>query len=160
MNNNKEISEYTDAKAQNNEINLQTDTTLTKKWSSKEDLLLIKLIKSSSKPIIWKQIAENFNKTTKQCYARYKKINPKFNKGKWSSDEENQLQKLVDKYGKKWSVITKFLKTRSNKQIRDHYNNCMDKSVNKNIFSEEELNKIKSLYMIRSLYNLILDTWP
>ena len=76
MNNNKEISEYTDAKAQNNEINLQTDTTLTKKWSSKEDLLLIKLIKSSSMHsvgIAWKHVMKHFVK------------DHVFNKIKWNS---------------------------------------------------------------------------
>jgi len=120
----------------------------TRKWSEKEDNLLLNLIRSNLKPIKWNQISFNFNKTARQCYARYRKINPKYAKGKWSSDEENKLQKLVDTYGKKWSVVSKYLKTRSNKQIRDHYNNCMDKNLNRNNFTEEEINKIKALFMI------------
>jgi len=119
-----------------------------KKWTDSEDKKLLNLINSSSYPVTWNKIAANFNKTARQCYSRYKQINPNFNKGKWSTDEEDKLRRLVDKIGKKWSTIAKNLKTRSSKQIRDHYNNCMDKSVNKTMFSEEEIQKIKNLFML------------
>ena len=134
----------------NLELELQDNKTqkqIYKLWTYEEDLKLIELVNKKDSLIKWNEIAVNFNKTVRQCYSRYKQINPNLNKGKWTLEEEDNLKKLVDKYGKKWSQLSKHLKTRSSKQIRDHFNNCMDNTISKEKFSKEEIDKIKCLYM-------------
>ena len=63
----------------------------------------------------------------------------------WTTQEENLLLDLVKKHGKNWAKIAVLFKTRSGKQIRDHFYYCMD--GNKNNFTEEEDDKIKSLFL-------------
>jgi len=112
-------------------------------WSHDEDSLLLNLIESEKQKgnkIKWLEIALNFDKDYKQCYSRYRQINPMLNRGYWSKKEEEKLIELVNLKGKKWASISKILETRSGKQIRHHYNNITDSLVNKLSFSEEEHN--------------------
>lgn len=52
-----------------------------------------------------------------------KKRNP------WTAQEDETLLKLVKQHGKRWSVISKHMGTRTGKQIRDRYLNKFDPSV-------------------------------
>ncbi len=116
------------------------------KWTKENDKRLIGLIENYPRPKInWSEIADHFDHKTKtQCYSRYRQINPSLNKGTWSKNEEELLVELVNKYGKNWAKIATIHKTRSGKQIRDHFNYCIN---NKNNFTEEEDIKIKNLYL-------------
>lgn len=117
-------------------------------WTREEDQLLLHHIKHCKKPVKWKLISTYFKtKSSRQCYSRYKQINPDLNKGKWTKEEEDCLFKYIEKLGKKWSMLAKMLRTRSSKQIRDHYNNCMDLTVNKCRFSITEDELIKKGFM-------------
>lgn len=115
------------------------------KWTKEDDDKLLNLIEHYPKPkIVWAEIANNFsNKSKTQCYSRYRQINPNLNKGAWSKHEEDLLIELVGKFGKNWAKIASIHKTRSGKQIRDHYNYCIDNKTN---YTEEEDQKILSLY--------------
>ena len=67
-------------------------------WTKEEDELLLKLLEKESlknKEINWKDIALHFKKNNKQCYYRSRQINPKYNKGLWTKEEDIQLLKLV-----------------------------------------------------------------
>ena len=117
-------------------------------WSQVEDTLLLNLIeteKQKGNKINWIDIALNFNKDYKQCYSRYRQINPKLKRGYWSKKEEEKLIELINIIGKKWATISKIIGTRSGKQIRLHYNNITDSRVNKLSFSEEEHNRLIDL---------------
>ena len=104
-------------------------------WSKKEDELLLSLAKKNNYRN-WKKVAESFNdKTGVQCYSRYKLINPIIKKGYWTEEEDIKLLDLIKVYGKNWSMLSKMIKTRSRKQIRDRYNNNLDKNINKEISS-------------------------
>ena len=117
-------------------------------WSELEDKTLLKLIKEyNEKRIKWTEIAKSIDKTAKQCYSRYRQINPSFKKGMWTKSEENLLSELVEKHGKKWALIAKIFKTRSGKQIRHHYLNILDINNKKKGFTPEEDLKIKDLYL-------------
>jgi len=119
-----------------------------KKWNKDDDNILIKLVQSYKTKIKWFEISKNFDKTTLQCYSRYRQINPILIKGKWNPKEDEQLKSLVKKHGKKWAFISKLIKNRSGKQIRDRYINCLDDKNLKRGFSLEEDAKIKELYNI------------
>jgi hypothetical protein len=40
-------------------------------------------------------------------------------KGSWKKEEDNLILNLISKYGKKWAKISKIIKNRNGKQIRD-----------------------------------------
>ena len=132
----------------NKTINIRKDKATPKKinrWSAEEDEILLNLIKNSSTPINWVQISTHFqNKSARQCYLKYRHINPILNKGRWSKDEDDLLYKLIEQYGKNWAKISEILKNRSCKQVRDHFMYC---SSTNHKFTDEDDNQIKQLYL-------------
>jgi len=117
-------------------------------WTPEEDGLLLEKVKEfNDRTIKWTEVAKSINKSAKQCYSRFRQINPSHNKGFWTKDEEDKLIELIKIHGKKWALISKILKTRSGKQIRHHYINSLDVNNTKKVFTEEEDHKIKELYL-------------
>lgn len=109
-----------------------------KKWNKEEDKLLIQLAQKYNEKN-WKEISSKFNnKNPLQCFSRYKRIRPGIKKGTWKKEEDEQIIKLVKKYGNAWSKISREIKTRNGKQIRDRYLNVLDPSVNKDKFTYSE----------------------
>lgn len=95
----------------------------------------------------WKDISDDFdNKSPLQCFSRYKRIRPGIVKGSWTKEEDDHILTLVQKFGKAWSKIAKFLLSRNGKQIRDRYINVLDPSIKKGKFSEEEDKMLIELY--------------
>ena len=91
-------------------------------WTEEEDKMLLESYKTFSRDSRWKLISAVLKiKSPNQCYRRYKTINPVFKKGRWSKEEDYLLLKLVNFFGRNWTFISKILKNRSNKQIRDRY---------------------------------------
>ncbi len=118
-------------------------------WTEKKDEQLIKIVSSyeDMKNVKWKSVSSFLNKTSQQCYSRYRQINPSLNKGIWSREEEKKLLELVAIHGQQWAFISKHLKTRSGKQIRHHYINILDVRNNKQPFSKKEDALLKQLYL-------------
>ena len=115
-------------------------------WTKIEDELLLSLAKKHNFRN-WKKVAESFNdKTAVQCYSRYKLLNPIIKKGFWTEEEDRNLLELIEIHGKNWSMLSKIIKTRTRKQIRDRYNNYLDKNINKGRLSKEEEQSILNLY--------------
>jgi len=108
------------------------------KWSIEEDKILLELAEKYNYRM-WNKISKAFtNKTTAQCYERYRKIKPELKKGPWTVEEDEILKELISVYGKKWSKISRIMKSRTGKQIRDRYLNNLDNSYNKKKFTDEE----------------------
>ena len=115
------------------------------KWSAEEDQLLLALAEKFNYRS-WDKIAKAFtNKTGAQCYERNRKIKPELKKGIWTVEEDEALMELINVYGKKWSKISRIMKSRTGKQIRDRYLNKLDKKYNKKKFSDEEKKMILHL---------------
>ncbi len=117
-------------------------------WTDEEDTILknaILFYQNASKK--WKKISTHLNKSPKQCYSRFRQINPVFKQGIWTKCEEDRIIALVEKYGKNWAQIAKIFKTRSGKQIRHHFLNILDTNINKTPYSLKEDIKIKELYL-------------
>ena len=123
-----------------------------KKWSKDEDEELIKLV-SSHNGKKWKEIASNFhNKTPLQCFSRYKRIRPGIYKGTWKKEEDNLILSLIEKYGTSWSKISKIVKTRNGKQIRDRYMNVLAPNINKKNFLMKKI-----FYLYNYMRNMVLN---
>ena len=60
-------------------------------------------------------------------------------KGQWSLEEDKLLEQWVKQYGPKdWVACGNFVKGRSGKQCREHWNNCLNPDLIKGDWTEEE----------------------
>lgn len=117
-----------------------------KNWTKEEDSILMKVAKKFEYKN-WNAIAEHLQgRTAIQCSARYKRIRPGIIKGAWTEEEDEFLLNLLKKFGKNWSLISKYMPSRSGKQIRDRFLNALDPNILKEKFTTEEDKKILDLY--------------
>ena len=89
----------------------------------------------------WHLIAEHFiDRSDLQCHQRWTKVvNPDLIKGPWTKEEDEQVVKLVKKYGpKKWTLIASFLKGRIGKQCRERWHNHLNPNIRKSAWTEAE----------------------
>lgn len=127
-----------------------------KLWSKDEDEILIKVSKFMKRNK-WKYTSSILsNKTPLQCYLRYKLINPLIKKGRWLPQEDQKLKELVDLFGKSWKLISKIMKNRSSKQIRNRYEDHLDETLNKQVFNKEEDEKILKIIKEKTQSRVIL----
>lgn len=57
----------------------------------------------------------------------------------WTKEEDEELLNLVHKYGpQQWKAISEIIKSKSAKQCRDHYFNCLDPNINTALWTNEE----------------------
>lgn len=125
---------------------MSTKTRKMNNWTAIEDAVLLETAaKYNFKN--WSAIAAELkNRTAIQCSARYKRIKPGIVKGAWTQEEDDHLIALIQKFGKNWSLISKYMPSRSGKQIRDRFLNTLDPTLNREKFSEEEDQKIIDLF--------------
>jgi hypothetical protein len=114
-------------------------------WTKEEDKILLNSIKQNGRNN-WKLISNLLiDKSPKHCFYRYRKINPEIKKSKWIKEEDNILLSLHDIYGNNWSRISKIMKNRRPKQIRDRFMNNLDPKILRGKFSIDEDLKILEL---------------
>lgn len=131
-------------------MNKETPTSSNSKfyWTPAKDELLIQKVKEYNNKH-WKAIASFFpGKTAIQCSAHYGRVRPGIVKGSWTKEEDEKLIRLYAIYGKNWSRIARKFQSRTGKQIRDRYVNCIDENRIKVNFTLEDDRKIKELYPI------------
>ena len=75
------------------------------------------------------------NSSTKDSYNK----NQILNKGPWSDKEDQLLKNWVDKHGPyNWTKCSEYIKGRSGKQCREHWNNSLDPNLLKGQWTSEE----------------------
>lgn len=117
-------------------------------WSESEDQLLLEIGKTKRSQK-WSQISKIFpQKTSAQCRARYDRIKKEHKRGPWTPAEDQKVKELYKIYGPKWSTISKHMKLRTGKQIRDRYINKIDTKLNQSKFTQEEDETILKWYLI------------
>ena len=95
----------------------------------------------------WKEVASFLpGHSSIQCSARFRRIKKGIIKGNWKKEEDKKLLELYKIYGKNWSKISKEMKTRTGKQIRDRFLNSLDERVIKRKFNNDEDEEILNLY--------------
>jgi len=117
-----------------------------KNWTNEEDKILLDAAKEFEFKN-WKKISERLQgRTAIQCSARYKRIRPGIVKGTWSQEEDEKLKIFIKRFGKNWSLISKYIPTRSGKQIRDRYLNTLDPTILREKFTYDEDLRIIEFY--------------
>jgi len=124
---------------------------LNKIWTKEEDFLLLNFIENSKSKKMSRLNWKNFSnilitKTNHQCYKRFDTINPKLKKGRWTHFEDELLKKSVNLFGKSWSLISKLIKIRSEKQIKNRYENYLDPKLDLDKFKSEEDSLILNIH--------------
>ena len=108
------------------------------KWTRLEDELLLSEVNLCGRNN-WKIICTNFKrKSPNNCYERFRQIKPFVKKGRWTKAEDETIEKCVDAYGPRWSIISRQLGNRTGKQIRERYVNRLDCNINKSPFTFSE----------------------
>lgn len=136
----------------NNNININNNfniiDNINDKWDQRSDEILINYIsKNLFTQRKWKNASLLIgNKTATQCFKRFKIINPKHKKGKWSSEEDALIINLIEIFGKNWSLISNSIKNRSSRQIKVRYENHLSPNLKKSKFNKDEDKLILSLY--------------
>ncbi|KAL0220704.1 hypothetical protein RCL1_000558 [Eukaryota sp. TZLM3-RCL] len=93
-------------------------------WSPREDSLLTQAVSTLNTPNWkgWQNVAKavGSGRTADMCSQRwYRCLSPSIKKGKWSSDEDTVLKRLVEMHGEKnWKEVSKGLPGRSDIQCR------------------------------------------
>ena len=131
-------------KISNNLIIYSNDTFSKSCWTISDDKLLIQLAEKYGFSH-WNIIASYFqNKKGKQCRERwYNNLCPDVNKSPWTLEEETLLLLLHNKIGNKWSKLSKYLKGRTDNNIKNYWNSNMKKRHN---FANENLkNKLSEI---------------
>ena len=91
-------------------------------FSKHEDHKLRELVKVYGENN-WCLIAKMMNsRNPRQCRDRYKNyLSPLVNSSPWSYEEEVQLDMLVQYFGKRWSILSKFFAGRTEINLKCHY---------------------------------------
>ncbi|KAI9280767.1 Homeodomain-like protein, partial [Sporodiniella umbellata] len=101
------------------------------KWTKQEDKLLIDsvrffqmLTKTSTSALPWNQVSESIpHRTGIQCQARWTEaLDPAIRKGRWSLEEDRQLESAVAQYGCCWIRVASLIPTRTQRQSRTRWN--------------------------------------
>jgi hypothetical protein len=90
----------------------------------------------------WKIVAAEIpgGKTHHQCLQRWSKVvKPGIVKGPWRPHEDELLRGCLDLINKNnWSEVSKFVPGRTSKQCRERWTVCLDPSINRAKWTEEE----------------------
>jgi hypothetical protein len=93
-------------------------------WTAKEDWILADCVARFGLGE-WNRIAHHVGhgRTRAQCAQRwFRCIDPSITKGRWESEEDDQLLQIVQRLGgKNWVQIAREMKTRSDVQCRHRY---------------------------------------
>eukprot|EP00808_Paulinella_micropora_P010990 g23356.t1 len=92
----------------------------------------------------WKKIAKLFpGKSSLQCANRYLSVlQPGLVKGPWTKQEDENLIEFVQKYGSKWTLVSKCIPGRIGKQCRERWFNYLRPGILKTPWTVEEDNLI------------------
>ena len=102
-------------------------------WTRKEDEYIIQFVsKYGTKR--WTKCAEMLpGRIGKQCRERWKNhLDPSIAKTEWTSEEDQLLIDLHNKYGNHWAKIASCMKGRTDNSIKNRWNSTLSRQINKN----------------------------
>ncbi|KIP09180.1 hypothetical protein PHLGIDRAFT_116589 [Phlebiopsis gigantea 11061_1 CR5-6] len=108
-------------------------------WTQESDQRLIEMVKvyGTENWQLTRQISEDATAT--QCQNRYtRSLDPQLRRGPWAQEEDEQLRRAVEIFGRSWVDVSAFIPTRSNEQCRDRWQDVLNPSISKGKWSESE----------------------
>ncbi|CAD8098848.1 unnamed protein product [Paramecium primaurelia] len=133
-------------------------------WTTEEDQILKDVALQFYDTNNWTELTMKFNSLSrtqrypKQIRERWKNVlNPSIQKCLWNQQEKINLIQLVYKYGKRWSLIQNHIKSRSEYQIKNQYNEIMRNLKQEQLTNEEERELLLNIIQNsnQQIYNLI-----
>ncbi|CAD8047391.1 unnamed protein product [Paramecium sonneborni] len=139
-------SDYYDSDASDSEPMIKKR--VVKIWTPEEDEMLQNFYEKFNGN--WTLVAQAIpGRNQSQCSQRWKRINPNRIKMRkqWTEEEDRQVLRLIQKFGKNWKRIENEMNGRTGKQIRERFINKLDKTINHDPFDEKEDEEIYQLYI-------------
>jgi len=95
-------------------------------WTDEEDQLLNKMVLEHGAKG-WNFISSVLpGRLGKQCRERWHNhLDPNIVKEKWTLEEDKNLMRLYNLYGKKWSLIAKYMSGRTDNTIKNRFNSAL-----------------------------------
>ncbi|KAJ6340322.1 hypothetical protein OIU77_008141 [Salix suchowensis] len=120
---------------------------LKREWTKEEDAQLRAAVETYGERD-WQSVASTLEgRAGTQCSNRWKKtLHPAIRRvGRWTLDEDKRLKVAVKLFGpKKWDKIAQFVPGRTQVQCRERWVNCLDPSMNRDEWTEEEDLRLKA----------------
>ncbi|XP_052303603.1 uncharacterized protein LOC7462515 isoform X4 [Populus trichocarpa] len=120
---------------------------LKREWTKEEDAQLRIAVETYGERD-WQSVACTLEgRAGTQCSNRWKKtLHPAIRRvGRWTLDEDKRLKVAVKLFGpKKWDKIAQFVPGRTQVQCRERWVNCLDPSMNRDEWTEEEDLRLKA----------------
>nr|CEG03680.1 unnamed protein product [Fusarium acuminatum CS5907] len=97
-------------------------------WSNAEDAYLVNLVQTHG-PLNWVRIAQTLgSRIPKQCRERYhQNLKPSLNHDPITPEEGLQIERLVQKMGKRWAEIARLLHGRSDNTVKNWWNGSQNR---------------------------------
>ncbi|CAK9441378.1 uncharacterized protein LODBEIA_P52460 [Lodderomyces beijingensis] len=110
---------------------------LRKSWSKEEDQKLLELVTRQLEKVVdidnvdWEKVAKEVSldgsKKEKNCRKRWSNcLDPALRKGKWTSDEDEQLVRAFEKFGASWLKVASEIEGRTEDQCAKRYKEVLD----------------------------------
>ena len=115
----------------NKNINFFKSTLKTKKhFNPIEDKILKDFVENFG--CNWVKASNHLgNRTPRQCKDRYMTyLSPDINLNSWTEEEDLKLKELVERFGKKWTKLARFLPGRSDNALKNRWNKHLLKKNN------------------------------
>ena len=94
------------------------------RWTRAEDNKLMRIVsRCNPEEINWKIVANKMSgRSSRQCLERWKQyLRPNINTDPFTSEEDELLEKLVEKCGTKWVSFREYFKGRSDVALRNRH---------------------------------------
>src|SRR6056300_1140641 len=134
-----------DVRTQLDSIHLTRDQAPGIGWPVNEDMALHQVMARQKSPINWETVSKEMNcgRSARECHDRWTRyLKPGTRKGQWREEEDAFVLKVIavspEQPFTQWADLAALLPGRSGKQIRDHWVNYLNPSINHLPFSRED----------------------
>ncbi len=77
--------------------------------------------------------------TAAQCQNRYtRSLDPELSRGPWTAEEDEQLRRAVDTFGKTWIDVCQYVAGRNSEQCRDRYQEYLNPTLARGRWTQEQ----------------------
>ncbi|RDX53225.1 hypothetical protein OH76DRAFT_80944 [Lentinus brumalis] len=109
-------------------------------WTAEADERLLKGVKiygTGSWGLVARMVSEDA--TAAQCQNRYtRSLDPELSRGPWTAEEDEQLRRAVDTFGKTWIDVCQYVAGRNSEQCRDRYQEYLNPTLARGRWTQEQ----------------------